>query len=79
MKYKAKFDKYEKLTDDELLNRLLIERGVKEPESFINLSEKDIKDAKLFKNIKEGIYLIDKYILNGGKVCIIVEIGRAHV
>lgn len=73
MKYKAKFDKYEKLTDDELLNRLLIERGVKEPENFINLSEKDIKDAKLFKNIKEGIYLIDKYILNGGKVCIIVD------
>ena len=45
MKYKAKFDKYEKLTDDELLNRLLIERGVKEPESFINLSEKEIGRA----------------------------------
>ena len=73
MKYKAKFDKYERLTDDELLNKLLIDRGVENPSKLLNLNESVIQDAKLFKNMKEGLYLIDKYVLNGGKVCIIVD------
>lgn len=73
MKYKAKFDKYERLTDDELLNKLLVDRGVENPSKLLILNESVIQNAKLFKNMKEGLYLIDKYILNGGKVCIIVD------
>ena len=73
MKYKAKFDKYERLTDDELLNKLLVDRGVENPSKLLILNESVIQNAKLFKNMKEGLYLIDKYVLNGGKVCIIVD------
>ena len=37
MKYKAKFSKYERLTDEDLLNKLLIERGVEFPFALLNV------------------------------------------
>ena len=73
MKYKAKYDKFEKLSDDELLHNLLTERGIGDVEGFINLNENCLCDAKEFENMCKGLNLIDKYIENGGKVCIIVD------
>lgn len=73
MRYKAKYDKYENLSDDDLLYKLLKERGVENPKAFLNINETVINDAKLFKNMEKGLYLIDKYVLNGGKACIIVD------
>ena len=73
MKYKAKFKKYERLSDEQLLEVLLNERGIKNVDKFLNLDKTVLHNARDFENIKEGIYLIDKYILNGGKICIIVD------
>ena len=51
LKYKAKYDKFEKLSDDELLHNLLTERGIGDVEGFINLNENCLCDAKEFENI----------------------------
>lgn len=73
MKYKAKFKKYERISDEQLLEVLLNERGIKDVDTFLNLNKNVLNNARDFENIKEGIYLIDKYILNEGKICIVVD------
>lgn len=73
MKYKAKYNKFERLTDEELLYSLLHERGIEDVDTFLNLNDNVLKNAKMFENMERGLHLIDKYILNGGKVCIIID------
>ena len=73
MKYKAKFSKYERLTDEDLLNKLLIERGVEDPFALLNVDESVLVNAKKLKDIDKGSNLIDKYVKGGGKICIIVD------
>lgn len=73
MKYKAKYEKFERLSDDELLSNLLTERGIEDVEGFLNLNESCLCDAKEFENMCRGINLIHKYVLDGGKICIIVD------
>nr|DAH73295.1 MAG TPA: single-stranded-DNA-specific exonuclease RecJ [Caudoviricetes sp.] len=75
MKFIAKYDKYDRLSDDELLRKLLIERGVEDVDTFLHLNDSVLCDAREFKNIKEGLELIDEYIYEQPfkTVCLIVD------
>ena len=53
MKYKAKFSKYERLTDEDLLNKLLIERGVEDPFALLNVDE-DMRSNSTYNIVLNG-------------------------
>lgn len=73
LKYKVKYGDFNTMEDEELVELLLTQRGVKDTHTFLNLSDEVLEDTRKFRNLKEAIYLVDKYVLNGGKVCIIVD------
>lgn len=75
MKFIAKYDKYDRLSDDELLKKLLIERGVEDVDTFLHLNDSVLHDGRKFKNMKEGLELIDEYIYEQPfkTVCLIVD------
>lgn len=62
MKYKTKYDSYDFLNEDDLLTRLLENRGISDIHSFLRLSEDVIHNGMLLHNMREGLRLFYKYI-----------------
>lgn len=73
MRYIARQNGYDRLEDADLLKKLLQLRGVEDVDKFIHLKEDCIKSAKSFLNIKEGLQLVDYYVVNDGNICIIMD------
>lgn len=73
MRFKEYHKGYEKLREDELLDILLKQRGVKDTKHFLHVSEKDVLDGMLLKNMQEGLELLSKHINKNSKVLIIVD------
>lgn len=73
MKYKAHSKGYEFLKEEDLLHELLKYRGVENPSRLLNISESDIHDGMLFKNMLKGLKLLKKHIKNNSVICIIVD------
>lgn len=62
MKYKALYDGYDFLMEDDLLSVLLKNRGVDNPKKMLNLDDSVIHDGMLLKNMDKGIELLKKHI-----------------
>lgn len=73
MKYKTHLKGYEFLKEEDLLHELLKYRGVENPSRLLNISENDIQDGMLFKNMLKGLKLLKKHIKENSAICIIVD------
>ena len=73
MKYVTKNKDYIYLTDEELLTKLLEQRGVEDVQALLNLNASCIHDGMLFNNMKWGLELLAWHINQGSKVHIIID------
>lgn len=73
MNYIVKNKNYEYLSDNELLVKLLEQRGVKEPNKLLKLRKSCLHDAMLFKNMDKALELFDKHIKNESKILLIYD------
>ena len=73
MKYRVKNKNNDFLKGDGLLHSLLRDRGVNNPKELLNLGEDSIHDGMLFKNMYEGLVLLNKHIKNKSKIHIIID------
>ena len=73
MRYKSKSNGYELLTEDELLQKLLESRGVKDYKHLLNVSSKDVYDGKLFVNMDKGLELLHKAIKLNKTIAVIQD------
>lgn len=64
---------YDFIHEEDLLQTLLSNRGVEEPNTLLNLSELHIHSGMLFKNMEKGLDLLYKHIINDSKIHIIVD------
>lgn len=73
MKYIAKNQNYIYISDSELLDLLLRQRGVEDPNALLNLNESMVHDGMLLNNMEYGCQLLAWHINNGSRVHIIVD------
>ena len=69
MKYKVKNEGFNFIHDDNLLETLLIDRDVDNPEMLLNLTEDCVHDGMLFTNMKEAIELYKESVLGAERTC----------
>ncbi len=62
---------YDFIHDEDLLQTLLSNRGVEEPNRLLNLTENEIYNGMLFKNMDKGLEILHKHI--NSKIHIIVD------
>ena len=73
MKYTSLYKGYDFIHDENLLQTLLTNRGVSEPDRLLNLTEAEVHDGMLFKNMDKGLELLYKHINNNSKIHIVVD------
>lgn len=73
MKYVTKNKDYIYLSDEELLTKLLEQRGVEDVQALLNLNASYIHDGMLFNNMKWGLELLAWHIGQGSRVHIIID------
>lgn len=73
MKYKSIYSGYDFITEENLLETLLMNRGVENPKKLLNLNEKDIIDGMQLKNMDKGLLLLNKHINENSNIHIIVD------
>ena len=74
MKYKVKKKKnINLLQEGELLNTILEDRGISDPSHYLNLTDDDILDGVLLKNMYEGLCMLKWHIDNGSHIHIIID------
>lgn len=73
MKYIAKNQNYVYVSDSELLELLLRQRGVEDPNALLNLNETMVHDGLLLNQMQYGCELLAWHINNGSRVHIIVD------
>lgn len=72
MKYKALYNSNDFINEENLLERLLINRNVIDPQRLLTLSEKEIHSGMLFKNMDKALEIFHKHILNNNTVIHII-------
>lgn len=72
MKYRVK-NNSDFLKSEGLLHLLLQDRGVENPKELLNLNQDVIHDGMLFKNMYEGLTMLNKHIKNQSKIHIIID------
>lgn len=73
MKYKAKYNRYDRLSDEEILHKLLKERGVEDTEALLNLSDEMLCTPKKFNNMQKGLDMLFKHLENNSTIAILVD------
>ena len=73
MEYVTRNKRIERLSDEELLYKLLQQRGVDNPKEFIQLNEDYLLDARNFNHIQEGMSMLTKHLNNESNICIVVD------
>ena len=73
MKYIVKNKDYSYVADTELLELLLQQRGVANPQGLLNLDPSCIHDGMLFNNMKWGLELLAWHVNNDSRIHIIVD------
>lgn len=71
IKYKVLNKGYELISENELLNILLKNRGVEDPKRLLNLDKSVIHDGMLFKNMDRGLNMLHWHIENNSNIHII--------
>ncbi|WP_252241536.1 DHH family phosphoesterase [Clostridium sp. ZBS18] len=74
MRYKARNKGTRISRDGELLNTLLISRGVNNPSKFLNVDESDVIDGMLLKNMDRGLNMLNWHIENNSKIHILLDV-----
>lgn len=73
MKYIVKNKDYSYVADSELIEILLQQRGVSNPQGLLNLDASCIHDGMLFRNMKWGLELLAWHINNDSRIHIIID------
>lgn len=76
IKYKVLNKGYDFIKEDELLHKLLKNRGVENPKEFLNINESVIHDGMLFKNMERGLNMLHWHIENNSKIHIIDDVDN---
>lgn len=61
------------MSEDELLYKLLENRGVTDPKRFLNLDESCIHDGMLMRNMSEGLELFHKHVKDKNRIHVQVD------
>ena len=64
MEYVTRNKRFERLSDEELLYKLLQQRGVDNPKKLLQLNESCLLNAKSFNHIQEGMSMLTKHLNN---------------
>lgn len=72
MKYTARYKNYNKISDEELLNRLLKNRGVDNPTELLNVDSNSLCPMN-FNNLDKGYELLNKHMDKGSNIGIIID------
>ena len=59
---------YDLISENELLDILLKNRGVENPKEMLNVSESSVHDGILFKNMNRGLDMLHWHIENNSKI-----------
>lgn len=73
LKFKALYNSYDFIHEENLLEKLLKERGVNEPKKMLNMNESNVHDGMLLKNIDRGLDLLYKHIRYKSNIHIIID------
>jgi len=65
---------YELISENELLDILLKNRGVENPKGMLNVSESSVHDGMLLKNMERGLNMFHWHIKNNSKIHIIDDV-----
>jgi single-stranded-DNA-specific exonuclease len=76
IKYKVLNKGYELISENELLDVLLKNRGVENPKRLLNLKETDIHDGLLLNNMERGLNMLHWHIDNGSRIHIIDDVDN---
>lgn len=71
MKYRALNKGFELIGEDELLYKLLKDRGVENPQEFLNIDGKVIHDGMFLRNMDRGLNMLHWHIENGSRIHIL--------
>ena len=74
IKYKVLNRGYDLISENELLDILLKNRGVENPKKMLNVSESSVHDGMLFKNMDRGLDMLHWHIENNSKIHIIIDV-----
>jgi len=74
IKYRALNKGYDLISENELLHKLLKNRGVEDPERLLNLDESVIHNGMLFKNMERGLNMLHWHIQNNSKIHIVDDV-----
>ena len=67
---------YDLITEDELLDILLKNRGVENPKELLNINGSVLHDGILFKNMERGLNMLNWHIENNSKIHIIDDVDQ---
>jgi len=73
MKYTSLYKGYDFIHEENLLDTLLINRGVENPKRLLNLNSNEVFDGKLLKNMDKGLELLYNHIINNKIIHIIID------
>jgi single-stranded-DNA-specific exonuclease len=59
--------------DINLIDKILLNRGIKNPQHFLNLSDEDLNSYKLLSNIDEAIKCLLSHLENNNKILILAD------
>ncbi|MDD4779078.1 MAG: DHH family phosphoesterase [Tissierellia bacterium] len=76
IKYKVLNKGYEFISENELLDTLLKNRGVENPKKLLHLKETDIHDGMLLNNMERGLNMLHWHLNNGSKVHILDDVDN---
>lgn len=74
MKFVSLNKGYDFIHEENLLQTLLLNRDVTEPDRLLNLTKAEVHDGMLFKNMEQGLELLHKHIKNNSKIHILIDV-----
>jgi len=76
IKYKVLNKGYELISENELLDILLKNRGVENPKEMLNINKSVLHDGMLLKNMDRGLNMLNWHIENNSKIHIIDDVDQ---
>lgn len=64
---------YDFIHEENLLQTLLINRGVEDPDRLLNLTEEEVHDGMLFKNMDEGLEMLHNHVKSDSNIHMILD------
>ena len=74
MKYRVLNKGFSLIGENDLLNKLLTDRGVENPQEFLNIDESCVHNGMLLKNMDRGLNMLKWHIGNGSRIHILADV-----